>query len=237
MAKLILLRHGQSLYNKKNIFTGWSDVELSPEGKKEAKRAGKLLKKSAILPDICFTSWLKRAIHTADIVLKELDWEQIDSIKSWKLNERHYGAWQKQDKDKIRKEVGEKAFLAVRRGFDTPPPPLKKGDIRLPQNEKKYQSLDIKSLPKSESLKDTKKRVVNYFYEKIAPYLCEDKTVLISAHGNSLRALVMELERISKKDVVKLEIPTGELIVYEFDETLKIKDKTVLKVKNGTQKA
>ncbi len=231
MAKLILLRHGQSVYNQKNIFTGWSDVDLSKQGKKEAKEAGELLRKSGILPEVCFTSWLKRAIHTSQIVLKELNWEQIDVIKSWKLNERHYGAWQGKDKNKIKKEVGEKMFLKIRRGYAAPPPPLEDGDKRLPQNEKKYQNLDIDILPKSESLKDTKKRVVNYFYEKIAPYLSKNKTVLVSAHGNSLRALVMELEGISKKDVAKLEIPTGELIVYEFDKTLKVESKNILKIK------
>ncbi len=231
MAKLILLRHGQSIYNQKNIFTGWSDVDLSKQGRKEAKEAGELLKKSGILPEVCFTSWLKRAIHTSQIVLKELNWEQIDVIKSWKLNERHYGAWQGKDKNRIKKEVGEKMFLKIRRGYATPPPPLEDEDKRLPQNEKKYQNLDIDILPKSESLKDTKKRVVNYFYEKIAPYLSKNKTVLVSAHGNSLRSLVMELESVSKKDIINFEIPTGELIVYEFDSTLKIVDKTVLRVK------
>jgi 2,3-bisphosphoglycerate-dependent phosphoglycerate mutase len=232
MGKLILLRHGQSIYNKRGIFTGWSDVELSSEGRKEAKRAGKLLKKSAILPDICFTSWLKRAIHTANIVLKEMEWEHIDSIRSWKLNERHYGAWQGKDKKIIEKEVGSEIYLKIRRGYLTPPPPLKKGDDRLPEKDKKYRDLDAKLLPVSESLKDTRLRVANYFYQKIAPYLCEDKTVLLSAHGNSLRALVMELEKISKNDIIKFEIPTGELIVYDFDKTLQIKNKTLLKVKN-----
>ncbi len=229
MSKLILLRHGQSVYNEQNIFTGWSDVDLSKKGEKEALLAGRLLKKSGILPDICFTSWLKRAIHTAQIVLKELEWEQIDTIKSWKLNERHYGAWQKKDKDMIKKEVGEEMFLSIRRGYDTPPPPLEEEDERSPENDKKYSSINPLFLPKSESLKDTKNRTVNYFYEKIVPVLIIDKSVLISAHGNSLRALVMEIEKINSNEVVKLEIPTGELIIYEFDKVLNLIDKTLLK--------
>ncbi len=231
MAKLILLRHGQSVYNERNIFTGWSDVELSQKGENEAKNAGKLLKKSGILPDICFSSYLKRAIHTAQIALRELEWEHIDMIKSWKLNERHYGAWQQKNKELIKKEVGEEMFLKIRRGYDTPPPPLEDGDERLPKNEKKYSFLNPLYLPRSESLKDTKKRVVNNFYERITPCLSENRCVLISAHGNSLRALAMHIENISKDDIVNFEIPTGELIVYEFDRELDMIEKSVLKDK------
>ncbi len=232
MSKLILLRHGQSVYNQQNIFTGWSDVELSKQGRDEAKQAGDILKRSGLLPEICFTSWLKRAIHTAQIVLNELNWEHIDINRSWKLNERHYGAWQGMNKDKIKLEIGESMFLSIRRGYDTPPPPLETGDKRLPENDKKYNSVNPFLLPKSESLKDTKKRAVNYFYEKIVPVLTTDKTVLISAHGNSLRALVMEIEKISEEEIVKFEIPTGELIVYEFDKVMQMTNKTVLKDKS-----
>ncbi len=232
MSKLILLRHGQSVYNERNIFTGWTDVELSKQGENEAKKAGKLLKESGILPEICFTSWLKRAIHTAGIVLKELEWEHIDIYKSWKLNERHYGAWQGMDKDKIKDEIGESMFLSIRRGYDTPPPPLEAGDKRLPENDKKYSEINPVFLPKSESLKDTKNRAVNYYYEKIVPFLTTDKSVLISAHGNSLRSLVMEIEKISQNEIVKFEIPTGELIVYEFNKVLELTNKTILKDTN-----
>ena len=224
MSKLILLRHGESEYNRKNIFTGWSDVELSTKGEMEAKNAGELLKKYDIFPDICFTSWLKRAIHTTQIALKELEWEHIDIIKSWKLNERHYGAWQGQNKDKIKKEVGKEMFLKVRRGYDTPPPPLKNN---MP--DKKYHSIDISLLPKCESLKETKKRTINYYFLKIAPAILSHNSVLVSAHGNSLRSIVMYLENISPKDIVKVEIPTGEIIVYDFDNLLQIRDKKILR--------
>ncbi len=231
MSKLILVRHGQSIYNKKNIFTGWTDVDLSSQGEKEAKEAGRLLKKNGLYPNVCFTSWLKRAIHTTNILLKELEWEHIDICKSWKLNERHYGAWQGKNKDKIKQKVGEKIFLSIRRGYDIPPPPLEIEDKKSPVFEKKYQSIDPKILPKSESLKDTKKRTVNYYYEKIVPFLTQNKTVLVSAHGNSLRSLVMEIEKMNKQDIIKFEILTGEIIVYEFNSVIKIINKTTLRNK------
>ncbi|WP_292662089.1 2,3-diphosphoglycerate-dependent phosphoglycerate mutase [Nitratifractor sp.] len=228
MGKLILLRHGQSVYNKQNIFTGWTDVELSEKGIAEAKGAGQLLKAEGIYPELCFTSWLKRAIHTAQLALREMDWEQIDCIKSWKLNERHYGAWQQRNKDEVKAEVGEEAFVAVRRGYDTPPPPLPDGDPRLPENDPKFHLIDPKELPRSESLKDTRKRALNYFYEAIAPELARGKTVLVSAHGNSLRALTMAIENLSPEEIVKVEIPTGRPILYTFDETLTLKEKKML---------
>ncbi|WP_456456546.1 2,3-bisphosphoglycerate-dependent phosphoglycerate mutase [Nitratifractor sp.] len=228
MGKLILLRHGQSVYNQQNIFTGWTDVELSEKGIAEAKEAGRLLKAAQIFPEICFSSWLKRAIHTAQLALREMDWEQIDCIKSWKLNERHYGAWQQRNKDEVKAEVGEEAFVAVRRGYDTPPPPLPDGDPRLPQNDPKFRLIDPKDLPRSESLKDTRKRALNYFYEAIAPELARGKTVLVSAHGNSLRALTMAIEALSPDEIVKVEIPTGRPILYDFDDTLTLKDKKML---------
>ncbi len=228
MGRLILLRHGQSVYNKQNIFTGWTDVELSDEGIAEAKRAGQILKSNALLPDLCFTSWLKRAIHTAQLALREMDWEQIDCVKSWKLNERHYGAWQQRNKDEVKAEVGEEAFVAVRRGYATPPPPLPDGDPRLPDKDPKFRLIDPQELPRSESLKDTRQRTLNYFYEAIAPELARDKTVLVSAHGNSLRALTMAIENLSPEAIVKVEIPTGIPIIYRFDETLLMQEKKVL---------
>jgi 2,3-bisphosphoglycerate-dependent phosphoglycerate mutase len=223
-----LVRHGQSVYNKENLFTGWTDVELSEQGEKEARDVGALLKKNAIYPDICFTSWLKRAIHTAQIALYELEWEQIDAIRSYKLNERHYGAWQGQNKEKVKEEEGEEQFLAVRRGYDVPPPPLCEDDERVVWRDEKYAGIAHSLLPLSESLADTKKRVIAYYEEVLSEELKNEKTVLVSAHGNSLRSLVMHLEKMSKEDVVKLEIPTGEIIVYTFDKSLHITKKEIL---------
>ncbi len=229
MGKLIILRHGQSIYNAQNLFTGWSDIDLSEQGVQEAKEAGLILKKAGIYPDIVFTSWLKRSIHTAQLALKEMAWEHIDVLRSWRLNERHYGAWQKRNKDEVKSEVGEEMFLAIRRGYDTPPPPLSDGDERLPQNDLKYHNLSPTLLPRSESLADTRERTLYYYYQKIVPYLIEGKTVLVSAHGNSLRALSMEIEGLSREEVVKLEIPTGKPVLYRFDNTMKLIDKTGIK--------
>ncbi len=227
-AQLILVRHGQSVYNLQNRFTGWTDVELSQQGQTEARQAGTLLKEHHIYPDICFTSWLKRAIHTANLALEELQWEHIDVYRSYKLNERHYGTWQGKDKNEIRAQEGDAKFLAVRRGYDVPPPPLDENDERVVWREKKYANIPHNMLPLSESLEDTRKRVVEYFQDKIQTELQKHKRVLISAHGNSLRALVMYLEKISAEDIVKLEIPTGEIIVYTFDSLLNIEKKEIL---------
>lgn len=227
-ARLVLMRHGQSIYNQKNLFTGWTDIDLSEQGIEEAKKAGILLKKNNLYPDVCFSSWLRRAIHTAQIVLQELEWEHIDSLRSYKLNERHYGDWQGKDKEKVRKEYGEEKFLAVRRGYDVAPPPLHVNDARCASNDKKYANIDTELLPLSESLKDTKKRVLEYYQEQILSQLSKQRTVLVSAHGNSLRALVMELEEMSLQDIVTFEIPTGEILVYEFDSDMQIIEKNTL---------
>jgi 2,3-bisphosphoglycerate-dependent phosphoglycerate mutase len=216
-AKLILLRHGQSEYNKAHLFTGWTDVELSDQGREEAQKAGAFLAKQGLYPDICFTSWLKRAIHTAQIALREMEWEQIDCLKSWKLNERHYGAWQRQNKDRIKEEVGEAHFIAVRRGYDTPPPPQKENDPYAVYLDPKYRHIDPALLPRSESLKDTRARAWAYYTEVILPELSKGKNVLVSAHGNSLRALVMGIEKLTPEEIVKLEIPTGEPLIYSMD--------------------
>ena len=229
MRRLVLMRHGESVYNQKNLFTGWTDVELSERGVQEAKEAGALLKKNGIYPDICFTSWLKRAIHTAQIALRELEWEHIDAIRSFKLNERHYGAWQEQDKAKVLEKYGEEQFLAVRRGYDVPPPPLDENDKRAVWRDKKYAALSRESLPLHESLKDTKKRVLEYYDAVLLKELQAEKTVLVSAHGNSLRALVMHLENLNEQEVVQLEIPTGEIRVYTYDNTMNIKNGEILK--------
>ncbi len=218
MATLILLRHGQSVYNEKNLFTGWTDVDLSRRGEHEAQKAGKILLENELFPDICFTSWLKRSIHTAQLLLKTLYWEHIDCIKSWKLNERHYGQWQERNKNEIEREVGKNRFLAIRRGYDMPPPPLEDSDPRCVKNDPKYRRIDPLLLPKSESLKDTKKRTLSYYFDNILPKLADDKTVLVSAHGNSLRALIMSIESLNKKEILKVEVPTAKPIVYQFDK-------------------
>ena len=228
MSQLILLRHGESKYNQKNLFTGWTDTDLSEQGQEEARQAGRILKQHQIYPDICFTSWLKRAIHTAHLTLAELEWEHINQQRSWKLNERHYGDWQGRNKDEVLQKVGETQFKAIRRGYDTPPPPLPENDSRSPQFEAKYQSLDPSLLPRSESLHQTQIRTLNYFYQAILPQLAEDKTVLISAHGNTLRALMMHLENISPEDIVEREIPTGLPMLYTFDNLLNTQAHTLL---------
>jgi len=226
-ARLILMRHGESIYNQKNLFTGWTDIDLSGQGIVEAKEAGQLLRRHNIYPDICFTSWLKRAIHTAQLTLRELEWEHIDSLRSYKLNERHYGAWQGRDKDAVKKKSGESKFLAVRRGYDVAPPALLLNENLVIKNDKKYKNIKENLLPLSESLKDTKKRVIEYYHEKIEAELLKNKTVLISAHGNSLRALVMYLEKMSEEEIVKFEIPTGEIISYTLDSNLNLINKEV----------
>ncbi len=226
-ATLILLRHGESLYNRAHRFTGWTDVELSEQGKKEAKEAGEILASHGFYPDICFTSWLKRAVHTAQIALDAMDWVHIDTLKSWKLNERHYGDWQGRNKDEVRQEVGEETFIAIRRGYDTPPPPLPDNDPRLPEHERKYREFSPQQLPRSESLKDTKVRAWAYYESMILPELQKGRTVLVSAHGNSLRALVMGLEALTPDEIVQVEVATGKPLLYTLDASGKVLQKKV----------
>ena len=226
--RLTLIRHGQSVWNAKNLFTGWIDVELSEKGRAEAKKAGELLKEAGIFPNICYTSYLKRAIHTAQIALNELGWEHIDVLRSWKLNERHYGDWQGKNKDEVKAKYGEELFMAVRRGYDTPPPPIEESEPDFEERypvDPKYANIDYH--PKSESLKDTRERVIEYFYEEIVPSLLVYEDVMIAAHGNSLRALIMFLEKIAPEEIHKIEIPTGTPIVYELTKELVIKNKTI----------
>lgn len=223
--KLVLLRHGESTWNKENKFTGWTDVSLSERGIKEAIDAGKILK--SIHFDIAFTSVLKRANETLKYVLREFDYEVPIEV-SWKLNERHYGALQGLNKDEMKEKYGEKQVQLWRRSFDERPPLLTKDDIRYPGNNPQYSYLKENELPLGECLKDTCKRVIEYYNSNIKKELYT-KNVLIIAHGNSLRALIMYLENIDKDDIMKVEIPTGNPLVYELGSNLNILSKEYLK--------
>ncbi|NVM17029.1 MAG: 2,3-diphosphoglycerate-dependent phosphoglycerate mutase [Candidatus Lokiarchaeota archaeon] len=221
MKKLVLLRHGESEWNKENRFSGWTDVDLSSKGIIEAQKAGKLLKENDFTFDVAYTSVLKRGIRTLWIVLDELDLLWIPVFKSWRLNERHYGALQGYYKAKMAAEIGEEQVLIWRRSYDVPPPPLKTSDPRYPGTDVRYQDLDSKDIPLTESLKDTVERFLPYWHETLAPTIKNGKRVLISAHGNSLRALVKYLDGVSEEEIVKLNIPTGIPLIYELDDDLK----------------
>ena len=226
--KLILLRHGESLWNKENRFTGWTDVDLSDAGVKEATEAGRTLAAANVEFDVCFTSFLKRAVHTLNYVLAETGNDHLPVIKSWKLNERHYGALQGLNKSDTAKKYGEEQVKVWRRSFDVPPPSLDETDERNPAFCKTYKGVDKSELPLAESLKDTIARVVPYFEEQIKPLLLAGKNVLIVAHGNSLRALIMKLEGISEKDILELNLPTAVPLIYELNDDLSIKEKSFL---------
>ena len=215
--KLILLRHGESLWNAKNLFTGWVDVELSEKGLQEAARGGQLLKEANLLPDVLHTSLLKRAIDTADIALKNCGRTGIATKRSWRLNERHYGALQGKDKAATLKEYGEEQFKLWRRSFDVPPPAIADDDQYSQKNEPKYADLG-ELLPKTECLKDVVARVVPYLTGEITQDLKSNKTVLITAHGNSIRAIVKYLDTISDTDIAGVNIPTGIPLLYELNE-------------------
>lgn len=219
--KLILLRHGQSIWNKENKFTGWTDVDLSEKGIKEAKEAGKLLKENNITFDIAFTSVLKRAINTLNYVLEETNLN-VPVKYSYKLNERHYGALQGLNKDETRQKYGDEQVHIWRRSADVRPPELEKNDPRFPGNDEKYKDVPKAKLPTTENLLDTINRVVEYYNEEVKPELQNGKNVIISAHGNSLRALIKHLENISDEEIMNVEIPTGKPYVYELDEELNI---------------
>ncbi|GME97407.1 unnamed protein product [[Candida] boidinii] len=219
--KLILVRHGQSEWNEKNLFTGWVDVKLSPTGEKEAARAGELLKESGLHPDILFTSKLSRAIQTANIALDKADRLFIPVIRSWRLNERHYGALQGKDKAATLAEYGQEQFQTWRRSFDVPPPPIDNDSEFSQFGEERYSDVDPSVLPKTESLALVIDRLLPYWQDTISAELLSGKTVLIAAHGNSLRALVKHLDGISDADIAGLNIPTGIPLVYELDDNLK----------------
>ncbi len=221
MYKVVLLRHGESIWNKENRFTGWTDVDLSEKGKEEAKKAGEVLKSEGYTFDIAYTSVLKRAIRTLWIVLDEMDLMWIPVIRHWRLNERHYGALQGLNKAETAKKYGEEQVKIWRRSYDIQPPALEKSDPRYPGHDPRYKELSESELPLTECLKDTVARFVPYWEGTIAPMVKSGKRVLIVAHGNSLRALVKYLDNIPDNEIVELNIPTGIPLVYELDENLK----------------
>jgi 2,3-bisphosphoglycerate-dependent phosphoglycerate mutase len=221
MYKVVLLRHGESQWNKENRFTGWYDVDLSEKGVEEAKKAGKVLKESGFTFDLAYTSVLKRAIKTLNFTLEGLDLMWIPVIKNWRLNERHYGALQGLNKAETAAQHGEEKVKIWRRSYDVPPPALEKTDARYPGNDPIYKDVDPKDIPATECLKDTVARFVPYWENTIAPEVKKGKKVIITAHGNSLRALVKYLDNVSEKDILELNIPTAMPLVYELDANLK----------------
>lgn len=221
MKKLVLLRHGESQWNRENRFTGWVDIDLSDKGREEAKTAGQLLKDEGFEFDMAFTSVLKRAIRTLWTVLDQMDLMWIPVTRSWRLNERHYGALQGLNKAETAQRHGDEQVLIWRRSYDTPPPALEPGDERWPGKDRRYAGLSAEELPATECLKDTVARFLPYWHETIAPQIKDGQRVIITAHGNSLRALVKYLDNISDEDIVGLNIPTGIPLVYELDDDLK----------------
>lgn len=220
MYKLVLLRHGESTWNKENRFTGWTDVDLSEKGVQEAIAAGKTLKAEGYVFDVAFTSVLKRAIRTLNLALDELDMQWLPVNKSWRLNERHYGALQGLNKAETAQKFGEDKVLIWRRSYDVPPPALERSDERFPGHDRRYADLDPRTLPTTECLKDTVERFLPYWQDAIVPALKAKERVIIAAHGNSLRALVKYLDNISDREIVSLNIPTGIPLVYELDDEL-----------------
>ncbi len=222
MYQLVLVRHGQSTWNKENRFTGWKDVPLSERGFKEALKAGQMLKAKGIEVDVAYTSVLRRAITTLSRLLEEMELSWIPVTRSYRLNERHYGALQGLDKAETAAKHGEAQVLVWRRSFDTPPPPMSIDDVEHPSNDPRYAGLDTKCLPQAESLKCTIDRVLPYWYDEIAPALKAGKKPIIAAHGNSLRALVKYLEGYSDEEIMGINIPTGMPLVYTLDEQFNV---------------
>jgi 2,3-bisphosphoglycerate-dependent phosphoglycerate mutase len=220
MIKLILVRHGESTWNKENRFTGWTDVDLSEKGKEEALNAGRILKEQGFVFDTAYTSVLKRAIRTLWIIMDEMDLMWIPVYRSWRLNERHYGALQGLNKAETAAKYGEEQVFIWRRSFDIQPPALTDNDERSPGFDPRYKELDPQDIPLTESLKDTIARFMPYWHETLAPAIKSGKRLIIAAHGNSLRALVKYLDNISDSDINNLNIPTGIPLVYELDDNL-----------------
>lgn len=221
MPRLILLRHGESVWNRDNRFTGWADVDLSEEGVNEAHRAAALIKAQALMPEWCCTSYLKRAIRTLWIVLDDIDRMWLPVEKSWRLNERHYGALEGWKKSEIAQSFGDEQVRLWRRGYDARPPVLSEGDERFPGRDPRYATISDEELPRTESLKDTLTRVLPYWHEVLSPQLRLHRSVLVSGHGNTFRALLKHLDRISDEKICSLEIPTGVPLVYELDASLR----------------
>lgn len=229
MIKLVLLRHGESVWNKENRFTGWTDVELSEQGRKEAKQAGEVLQHEGYTFDLAVTSVLKRAIRTLWIVQEQMDLMWIPVHISWRLNERHYGDLQGLNKAETAAKYGEEKVMKWRRSYAVQPPALKRTDARYPGNDPRYRDLEEKDIPLTESLQDTLIRLLPFWQDFLAPMLRSGKKILVSAHGNSIRALVKYLEEISDQDIVNLNIPTGIPYVYELDARLRPKQSYYLK--------
>ena len=219
--RLILLRHGESQWNQKNLFTGWVDVDLTDKGRAEAVRGGKLLVEQGVLPDVLYTSLLRRAITTANLALDAADRHWIPVQRDWRLNERHYGALQGLDKAETTRKFGAEQVLAWRRSYDTPPPALTPDDPRSERSDPRYRALRAGDVPLTECLKDTVARVLPYWHEQLAPAIRAGERLLVSAHGNSMRALVKYLDGVSDADIVGLNIPNGIPLVYELDAALK----------------
>lgn len=230
---LVIIRHGESEWNSLNLFTGWTDVDLSEKGRAEAELAGKMLKEEGFDFDVCYTSYLKRAIHTLDIVLDEMDLEWLPVTKAWQLNERHYGALQGLNKKETAEKYGEEQVKIWRRSYDVPPPALDPDDDRNPAKQEQYKDVPAENLPLTECLKDTVARVVPYFDDVIKPKMLAGDKVIIVAHGNSLRALVKYLEDISDKDIPEVEIPNGIPLVYELDRDFNVISKRYLGDQNA----
>jgi 2,3-bisphosphoglycerate-dependent phosphoglycerate mutase len=221
MIKLVLVRHGESTWNKENRFTGWTDVDLTPKGMDEAKEAGRILQNNGYTFDVAYTSVLKRAIRTLWIIMDEMDLMWIPVYRSWRLNERHYGALQGLNKSEMAEKYGEEQVFQWRRSYDIPPPPLTKDDPRYPGADVRYKDMNTVDIPLTESLKDTVARFMPFWNETLAPALKSGRRVIVAAHGNSLRALVKYLDNISETEIPGLNIPTGVPLIYELDERLK----------------
>jgi len=221
MYKVVFLRHGESQWNLENRFTGWTDVDLTQKGRDQAIEAGRLLTEAGLQPDLAFTSLLKRAIRTLWIALDGMDRMWIPVARAWELNERHYGALQGLNKAETAAQYGDEQVLIWRRSYATPPPPLSTSDERYPGHDPRYANLSAKQLPLAECLHDTVERVLPYWNQQIVPAIKSGQTVIVAAHGNSLRALVKHLDQVSDEDILKLNIPTGAPLVYELDADLK----------------
>jgi len=225
MYQIVLIRHGESLWNQENRFTGWQDIDLSPVGLEEAKKAGRALQKEGFQFDCAFTSVLKRALRTCWIVLDEMDLLWIPVEKTWRLNERHYGALQGLNKSETAAKHGEEQVKIWRRSYDTPPPAMDRSDSRHPCHDPRYKSVAPQDLPNCESLKDTVARFLPFWKEEVVPEIRQGKKVVLVAHGNSLRALVQHLENLSPAEIMELNLPTGIPLVYELDKDFKVLSK------------